>query len=397
MKTIFLTYLLLSLFLIALLSVFSYGYSAGYVYIYWRDIQLQTTIWGLTFLLIIVSLTLHIIVRTLKVYIYKERRKTETILDFSSLHPYEQLTVILLLDAEKEQKDFVSQIFTQSGLLKGVMDSHLYFIQQDFSQALHALDHTNIMAFELAELQRIKIYLAQGEAEKALTHLQFLDQHQLSPWLNDVKAAYQIKLIDLWGEFALHYPWLYLTAASSTALKASIKIKWLELILSHFDQADREDIQRLKQYYLNLKDNFAQQSYEIRVLWLKILSRLTEFNDEYEQLVIALLNEKFDQDVFYLWFQQQILKGNPNYADIEQRIYAWEDKYLTMPIFSFVKWHLYMATQRYEEANQLLDLYPDNVLMSYLRIKSKLQDQDDLVQQLNIVFQNNSNYLEIKI
>lgn len=55
------------------------------------------------------------------------------------------------------------------------------------------------MAFELAELQRIEIFLAQNEAERALTHLEFLYQHQLSPWLEEIETAYQQRLTALWG------------------------------------------------------------------------------------------------------------------------------------------------------------------------------------------------------
>lgn len=397
MKKVILTYLLACLLLVALLSVLSYGYSAGYVYLYWRNTQIQTNIWVLSFLLLMFSFCFHMTRKLFKRYLSKEKRKIETILDFHSLHPYEQLAVILLLDAEKEQKDFVSHIFSQSGLLKGIIDSHLYFIQQDFPRALQALDHVNIMAFELAELQRIKIYLAQNEAEKALTHLEFISQHELSPWLNDVKAAYLTKQIDLWSEFALQYPWLYLKASQYASLQASLKQQWLELILSKFEQANADDLVRLKQYYLNLQHALCEQSYTIRVLWLKILSRLTEMDNEYEHLVIDLLNEKFNSDVFYLWFQQQLLKPAPDYSHIEHRILAWEAKYLDIPIFSFVKWYLYMATQREDEAKQLLKLYPDNVLMSYLRIKSVLQNQPQLIQQLNLIFENNANYLEMKI
>ena len=67
------------------------------------------------------------------------------------------------------------------------------------SKALDALDQSPPMAFELAELQRIEIFLAQNEAERALTHLEFLYQHQLSPWLEEIETAYQQRLTALWG------------------------------------------------------------------------------------------------------------------------------------------------------------------------------------------------------
>ena len=35
--------------------------------------------------------------------------------------------------------------------------------------------------------------------------------------------------------------------------------------------------------------------------------------------------------------------------------------------------------------------------MSYLRVKSNLKDQPELLKQLNLIFENNSNFVEIKI
>jgi hypothetical protein len=67
-------------------------------------------------------------------------------------------------------------------------------MEQQYPQALAQLNQTNAMAFELAEIQRIEIYLAQNDSEQALTHLEFLNQHELSPWLNDVKGAYEVRI-----------------------------------------------------------------------------------------------------------------------------------------------------------------------------------------------------------
>ncbi len=110
---------------------------------------------------------------------------------------------------------------------------------------------------------------------------------------------------------------------------------------------------------------------------------------------LHLLNEQFDRDVFYLWFQQQLLKQNPDYQDIEAKIDQFEQRYLSMPILTFAKWHVYMATQRSTEAERLLALYPNDVLMSYLRVKSQLNESQ--IQQLNLVFENDANFLQFKI
>ncbi|OTG81207.1 hypothetical protein B9T31_15440 [Acinetobacter sp. ANC 4558] len=397
MKMILWAYALIILVLIAVLSLLSYGQGVGYVYIQWRSTQIQTNIWVLFIFLAILSLLFQLGGIALKRYFSREKRKAETILNFHNLHPYEQLAVIWLLDAADDQQEFIQQAFTQSGLLKGVIDSQIYTIQGNLLEALDALDHTNVMAFELAEIQRIQIYLAQNEPEKALTHLEFISQHELSPWLNDVKSTYETRLTNLWGEFAAQYPWLYLHVTIFRDLFEPKLQKWLKKMLSQFEQATLEDIEALKQRYLVSQNELKNKSYETRVLWLKVLSRLPEMSREYEYLAIELLNEKFNQDVFYLWFQLQLLRQAPDYIYIENKLNDWEEKYPYMPIFNFVRWRVYVETNREAEAAQLLTLYPDNVLMNYLRVKSKLKGQDDLIQLLNTIFENNANFLEIKI
>mgnify|MGYP003598132621 FL=1 len=41
----------------------------------------------------------------------------------------------------------------------------------------------------------------------------------------------------------------------------------------------------------------------------------------------------------------------------------------------------------------MLELYADNVMMNYLRVKSTLKGQDDLIKQLNLIFENNANFV----
>ena len=92
-----------------------------------------------------------------------------------------------------------------------------------------------------------------------------------------------------------------------------------------------------------------------------------------------------------------MLKQNPDYPEVEQHIVQLEKRYTSVPMLSFARWHIYVATQRPHEAEQLLTLYPDNILMNYLRIKSKLGDDADLIRQLNLVFENDVNFLSFKI
>ena len=397
MKTIIFAYALVVLLFTAILSVLSYGYGSGYVYIYWRDLQIQTNIWVVFALTLLTSLFIQVLWVLSKRYFTREKRKAETLFDFKSLHPYEQLGVISLLDAEVDQQQFIKTIFSNSALLEQVIASQLLYVQGQHADALTALDQTNAMAFELAEIQRIRIYLAQAEAEKALTHLEFLSQHELSPWLNDVKNAYEQTLQSLWGEYAVAFPWHYLQSTKFGHLQEERKTAWLGQLLNQYDLATVDNLNDLQQRYRDLSQNLEDKSYEVNKLWLKLLSRMPEMGEQHKILAEHLLSVQFDEDVFYLWFQQHLLKQSPDYVEIENKLNYWESKYAALPILSFVKWHVLQAQGRMEEAEQLLALYPDHVLMSYLRIKSALKDQEYLIQQLNTLFENNSNHLVIKI
>jgi len=396
MKQILLAYLFVCLLGIAGLSILSYGHGAGYVYLYWREWQLQTTLWFLAASLVSVSFLMHCIWYAIKQYRSREKRKTETVFSFSRLHPYEQLAVIWLLNAAQDQRDFIQQSFTKSGLLKHIIDARLSWGQQQYTHALTALNQSNPMAFELAELQRIEIYLSQQQGEQALTHLEFLNQHELSPWLIQVKTAYEQRLVALWGVFAMQFPWLYLRSTQYGHLDQEVKKTWLEQLLLAYEQATQDDLFYLQQRYLDLKPQIFDRDYSVKLLWLKLLFRMPEMSAEHELLAIHLMEQQFNQDVFYLWFQQQLLRQNPDYDAIAQQISHWEAKYPALPILSFAKWHVLQATGYTDQAQQLLDLYPDDIRMSYLRIKAALQDREDLLQQLNAVFESNVNFIEIK-
>lgn len=396
MKQILLAYLFVCLLGIAGLSILSYGHGAGYVYLYWREWQLQTTLWFLAASLVSVSFLMHCIWYAIKQYRSREKRKTETVFSFSRLHPYEQLAVIWLLNAAQDQRDFIQQSFTKSGLLKHIIDARLSWGQQQYTHALTALNQSNPMAFELAELQRIEIYLSQQQGEQALTHLEFLNQHELSPWLIQVKTAYEQRLVALWGVFAMQFPWLYLRSTQYGHLDQEVKKTWLEQLLLAYEQATQDDLFYLQQRYLDLKPQIFDRDYSVKLLWLKLLFRMPEMSAEHELLAIHLMEQQFNQYVFYLWFQQQLLRQNPDYDAIAQQISHWEAKYPALPILSFAKWHVLQATGYTDQAQQLLDLYPDDIRMSYLRIKAALQDREDLLQQLNAVFESNANFIEIK-
>lgn len=397
MKQIFLAYLLISLIFIALLSVLSYGYGVGYVYLYWREWQIQSNIWVLFAALMLISLCFQLSWLGLKRYLTREQRKQQSVTNLKQLHPYEQLAVVWLLNAAQDQQQFIRDAFQQSNLLRAVIEARLSWMMADHSQALQQLKHANTHAFELAELQRIEVYLSEQKHEEALTHLEFLSQHELSPWLHDVRSAYEQRLTALWGVFACQFPWAYLKSTQYGHLDESIKKQWLIRLLKDFDQASSEQLELLQQRYLDLADQIEQRPYEIQVLWLKVLARLPDLAVQHEQLARLLLDQQFNQDVFYLWLQQQLLAQAPDYQQIDQHIQYWEQKYPSLPILTFAKWHVYQATGKSEAAEALLSLYPNDVLMDYLRIKSVLMQHEELLPQLNNIFESHANFVSIKI
>lgn len=397
MKHIFAVYGFIGLLLFAILSVLSYGAGAGYIYILWHGIQIQTNIWFVSFFLLFTGLIFQIAWRLIKRYLNREKRKIQQVDHFNNLHTYEQLGVLWILDGEAEKQDFIEPVFEPSGLLKNIVQARGLTKNAHFAEALNLLQHSPADAFELAEIQRIEIFLAQGDAEQALTHLEFLHGHDLSPWLHNLSEIYQQRMNDLWGRFAVLFPWDYLRATQYGHLEAQAKQLWLSRLLSEFDHASTDQWQLLIDRYHLQQEQIQAAPFEIKTLWLKLLSRMPEMAESHRLLAIGLLEESFDQEVFYLWFQQQLLKQVPDYVSIEQQIKYLELKYPSLPVFSFALWHIYMETGRETQAEALLSLYPDNILMNYLRIKSTLNGDASLIQQLNTVFEKDANFIQVKI
>lgn len=142
MKHLLWVYFLISLVLFAALVLLSYGYGMGYVYIYWRQLQLQTNVWGLVFTFVVMSFIAQVIWLWIKRYSSREQRKRENIFQFKNLHPYEQLGIVWLLEAAEDQRVFIERVFTQSGLLKNIIDAKFLVLSGDYQKALEALDQS---------------------------------------------------------------------------------------------------------------------------------------------------------------------------------------------------------------------------------------------------------------
>ena len=69
MKQIIFAYVFVALLCTALFSLLSYGYGAGYVYLYWREWQIQTNLWFLIFSLILFSFLVQMLWLAVKRYL----------------------------------------------------------------------------------------------------------------------------------------------------------------------------------------------------------------------------------------------------------------------------------------------------------------------------------------
>ena len=185
--------------------------------------------------------------------------------------------IVWLLDAAKDQQVFIERVFAQSGLLSNIIDAQFDYRNGDFDTALQSLDKSAPMAFELAELLRIDIFLERLETEKALTHLEFLSQHQLSPWLTEIENAYLQRITALWGKLALQKPWVFLQTTQYGLLDAEHRDLWLQQLLIQFEQASVDDLTLLQQRYLALQSEIQLRPYSSKVLWLKLLARMPKW------------------------------------------------------------------------------------------------------------------------
>lgn len=397
MKKILSAYALVLTALVLTCLLFSYGSGLGYVYLFFRGWELQTNVLVLVILLCTASLLFQVVWYLAKRYLSRRHRRTQQVISFETLHPYEKLAVLWLLDADIEKEQMIQDIFSQSALLDTLIKASFLRKKGEYDAVYPLLEQTPPAAYELAELHYIETLILDHQQDQALLRLEKLSNHQPASWLLSLQHGYTQYIAKLWGQFAIQFPWAYLNATTYGNLTPEDNHQWLITILQTFDHASTEERDQLKARYLGLEQQMAEAVYSNKVLWLKILARFPELAIEHELLVTHLLEDRFDQDVFFMWFEQKILCEHPNYADIEQQIEIWQDRYMPMPVFSFTKYCVYEATGRIDDANSILQEFPNHVLMNYLRIKANIKNDNHLVEQLNQIFETDTKFLKINI
>lgn len=397
MKQILKVYAWVTLLVTLLLLLVSYFGGLGYVYLNWLGWQLQSNLLMLFWLAALLSLLMQCGWAWAKRWWRHRQHRLAPQQQLIELHPYEQLGVMWLLDADVSQRQAIEQVFDQSGLLQHVVRARLWLLENNDTQALAVLAQAPSTAFELTECIRIEILLQQHNSYAAFERLEWLQQQALSLWMQPLAASYSARLSVLWGRLALQNPWIYLRASGFGYLSDTVREQWLQQLLQQFEHATVDELATLKQRFHDLQPQLHTRPYSTQVLWLKLIARMPELAYEHQLLALSLLSQQFQPDVFYLWFQQQFMTQLPNYEFIEQQLDILEKQYPCIPVLNFARWHLYEATNRSQQAAQLLQYYPDHILMAYLRIKNVIKDDAVLVQQLNVVFANDADFLQLKI
>lgn len=396
MKATIKAYLIVFILCLLVLSVLSFYGGVGYVYLFFAGWELQTNVWVLSGLILLISALIQTIYEQLKHFSAQRKNKVQSILSFDTLQPYEKITVLWLLDAQIEQAYLIKQYVEKSDLFKHIVAALYLQKKGEFEQAYLELDQVPAAGYEIAEIIYIDTLLLEGRQDPTFERLEKLSEHKIAIGLHELESSYHHSLSKLWGRFAIQFPWEYLRTIHYGQLTAKDNTLWLTAILQQFESSTLEQREELKSRYLLLNaEHILHTARENKILWLKILVRCSDVDVIYEQLVNDLLEDRFDQDVFFMWFKQKIKSRSINYFKMEQQVHVWEQRYAGMPIFSFVRWHIYQATERSIDADALLKDFPDDVLMSYLRIKSNIQYKPELVDQLNNIFETNTRFLKI--
>lgn len=380
MKKILLAYVLVTLVVMAALVVLSYGYGSGYLYVHWRDYHVETTLWFFIAAVLLISLVIQLIWTFIAKRHQFSKRKNKALVEFQELHPYEQLGMVWLLDAAQVQKGFIENKFQQSALLKDVIQARLSTFSGDFETALKDLNQSPPVVFELAELQKIEIYLLQEDIEKAYTHLVFLSQHHFSPWLIDLEQAYQQRLKLLWGRFSSIAPWRYLNHAEQITLLEKDYSQWLMVLFNKFERADEANIQQLNDYYLSQKADILQLDYSLQFLWLKLLNKTMPEQVVVEELASALLSQRLNRDVLHIWLNWQFNCANVDLEKIQHYINQLQQRYGWVPALIFAQCAIYSAQGQTELMQQMFEQYPEQ--LEFFRIKHALKHDQVLLDAL---------------
>lgn len=382
MRYFLLSYLSVCLILIVIFILLSFNAGFGYVYIQWHGWQLQSNL----FLLLMILLTGYGVLYALgylgKALFRRNIQKYQIPKSFQHLHPYERLGILWLLHAERVERQKIISTYQSSVLLSPLIQARLWLNQQETGQARQALKQIKNPLFELAELLKIDIALAEQQYAEALDRLEFLTVQPLSIWLQPVQHAYQVELQDKWMQLSQTCPWWIFKASHQPQFNTQQNILWFQALLNQSDHVSQEEQQLLQEWFEQQHGRIQNYDIQEKILLLKLMGQFDLFNVDTFKFAHEILQQRFIPEVLYIWLDQALNHAGITLEHIDQQIQGWQQQYASQPSLSFAKWHVLQRQQKFEEAEQVLSQYPDDPYMAYLRLQDSIKTsnllQDDL-------------------
>lgn len=371
MRYIFLSYLIILICVLALFILLSFNQGFGYVFVQWHGWQLQTNLFVSLLFFFLIALITHFIWLGLKRVFRRQLQKYQQPKSFSQLHPYEKLGVLWLLHAEKLEEKKITDMYQPSFLLYPLIRARIALAQLNTTSAKGWLKDHATPLFELSELLKIDIALAEDLHDDALNRLEFLSVQPISPWLMPVETAYQQELQDKWLQFAQKCPWLMFQTNYGVEFDAAKKSLWFKALLDQVNASDEMQQIALSKWYEENQHNLAEYYVEDQVTLLKLMSQFDNLNQESFSFAEEILKYRFVPEVLYIWLDKRLhYIGDPSL--LEQKVLQWMSQYPAQPSLNFAKWHILKILNRHQEAEDLLTLYPDDPYMAYLRLNEAI-------------------------
>ncbi|MFU8925311.1 hypothetical protein [Acinetobacter puyangensis] len=380
------SYICLTLLLIAVMFVLSFNTGFGYVYIQWLGWQIQSNLLVLLICVVCFIAIFSALWHLLRKVFRRRLQKHVMPKSFQELHPYERIGIVWLLHAEQVEQDRVVSTYQNSEWLYPLISARLLIDQGHGEEAKQWLKENQNPLFELAELLKIDIALADKNYAEALDRLEFLTVQPLSIWLRPVEKAYQAELRGKWLLLSKTCPWWIFKASHQPQFNPEQNLIWLQALLDQSFEASDEDQQLFLEWYQTIALDLPDMDIQEQILILKLLSQFELFNAESANFAQGILQQRFVPEVLYIWLDKALNQQQP-IQQLEQQLQQWQDIYPAQPSLTFAQWHIYQRQQNFEQAEQLLNQFPDDAYMAYLRIQEAIKSSDALQEDLKLLLQ----------
>lgn len=381
-----LSYVCACALLLALFFVLSFNSGFGYVYMQWLGWQVQSNILLLLLLSFFAVALMALLWLFLRKLLQRQVAKHFVPKSFRQLHPYERLGIIWLLHAERVEQDKVLTTYQNSALLYPLVQARVEIRQGNTAQAKEWLKQIKNPLFELAELAKIDVALAEKNYAEALQRLEFLTVQPLSSWLSPVAAAYQAELQEKWLLLSQTCPWWIFKASHQPQFNCAQQQLWLQALLLQSDVATLEDQQLLLAWYRQGLNECLQGNVDEKITLLKLMSQYVALDLDSVDLSKRILSHLFVPEVLYIWLDKS-LGQSLDIAVIAEQVAHWQEQYPAQPSLTFAQWHILQRQNKPEAAAELLPLFPDDAYMAYLRVQNTLQSSGQMQHDLKLLLQ----------